>query len=360
MKRRAETLRKFSAASLSLSPGQPLEASLKSIAQGIRESTPFQVVLMSLYEPETGLLRRVTGVGIAPETLSELLARKQPLASLQQLMKSEFKISRSYYIPADATPVLPTDIHYVYAGQYSEAQAKQNAWDPDDFLLIPLEDMQGRPLGLISLDDPSNGLRPDRATIDSLELFATQAVQVISTSLRYGELDSQIESLAAGMQRQQRLLDVSQNDLPRLLHKDLEQTISLQDLDRRAQRVRAGLAITESVSRQLDATSALLALGRETLTQLGMSVALVAENTPEGPRLIHILGGLPAPPTPRRCSASVTRCGQCYRTVRRSWLPTWMKMTSGAIRRWSDNSAQRGSCACLSWWRTSRSPPCSH
>src|SRR6185436_13865201 len=33
--------------------------------------------------------------------------------------------------------------------------------------------------------------------------------------------------------------------------------------------------------------------GRETLTQLSMSVALVAENTPEGPRLLHILGSLP-------------------------------------------------------------------
>ena len=73
------------------------------------------------------MLRRVTGVGIAPDTLAELVARKQPLASLQQLMKPEFKISRSYYIPANATPVLPADIHYVYAGQYSEAEAKQNA-----------------------------------------------------------------------------------------------------------------------------------------------------------------------------------------------------------------------------------------
>src|SRR5512140_1823088 len=226
------------------------------------------------------------------------MARTQLLASLQQLMKPEFKISHSYYIPADVTPVLPTDIHYVYAGQYSEAEAKQNAWDPDDFLLIPLEDGQGNPLGLISLDDPSNGLRPDRATIDSVELFAAQAVQIISTSRRLGELSSQLESLSSGLQRQQKLLAISQNDLPLLLRKDLEQTISLQDLDRRAQRVRAGLAITESVSRQLDASSALLALGRETLTQLGMSMALIAETSNEGPRLMHVLGNVPRATSP--------------------------------------------------------------
>ena len=119
-------------------------------------------------------------------------------------------------------------------------------------------------------------------------------LQVIATAMRFGEMSSQIELLSSGLQRQQKLLSVSQNDLPVLLHKDLEQTIALQELDRRAQRVRAGLAITESVSRQLDASSAFLALGRETLTQFGMSVALVAENTPDGPRLLHVLGNIPS------------------------------------------------------------------
>jgi GAF domain-containing protein/nitrogen-specific signal transduction histidine kinase len=293
LRRRADTLEKFSRASYALNPALPLEESLASISQGIRESTPFRVVLMSVYEPETGMLRRVTGAGIAPETLAELQARKQQLSTLQQLLKPEFRISHSYYIPADQTPVLPADIHYVYAGKYSEAEVKQNAWDPDDFLLMPLEDAEGNPLGLISLDDPSNGLRPDRATIESMELFAGQAVQVLNNSRQMNELNGRIESLTSGLNRQQQLLSVTQNDLPVLLHKDLEQTIALHSLDRRAQRVRAGLMITESVSRQLDASSALLALGRETLTQLGMSFALLAESTAEGSRLVHVLGAVP-------------------------------------------------------------------
>ena len=83
-----------------------------------------------------------------------------------------------------------------------------------------------------------------------------------------------------------------------LLRKDLEQTISIHDLDRRTQRIRAGLAITESVSRQLDAPSALLALGREMLTQLGMSVALIAEESPDGPRLLQVLGSVPRATNP--------------------------------------------------------------
>jgi len=294
LQRRAATLEKFSRASYALNPEMPLEESLTFVAQGIRESTPFRVVLISVYEPETGMLRRVTGAGIEPGALAELQARKQQISSLRQLTKPEFKISQSYFIPADQTPVMPADIHYVYASEYSEAQVKQNAWDPDDFLLLPLDDPEGKPLGLISLDDPSNGLRPDRTSIESAELFAAQAAQVIIHARRIGELNSRIEALSSGINRQQQLLSVTQNDLPVLLRKDLEQTIALHALDRRAQRVRAGLTITESVSRQLDASSALLALGRETLTQFGMSIALVAENTPEGPRLLHVLGNVPS------------------------------------------------------------------
>jgi len=292
--RRAATLEKFSTASYALNTEMPLEDALSLVAQGILDSTPFRIVLISVYEPDTGLLRRVAGAGIEPETLTELRARKQQLSSLQQLTQPQFRISHSYYVPADQTPVLPADIHYVYAAQYSETEVKHNAWHPDDFLLLPLDDPQGNPLGVISLDDPSNGLRPDRATIESVELFAGQVSQIILNARRTSDLNNQIESLTAGLGRQQQLLSVTQKDLPVLLRKDLEQTMALHTLNRRAQRVRAGLAITESVSRQLDATSALLAMGRETLTQFGMSIALVAESTPDGPRLLHVLGNIPS------------------------------------------------------------------
>lgn len=292
--RRSETMARLTDVSYSLGSDQPLDQSLLAIAKGIGDSTPFRVVLVSLYEPDSSLLRRVTAVGIPQETLNELMARKQPYSGLQQLMKPEFKISRSFFIPANQTPILPAEVHYIYvATESSGPVSKQNAWDPDDFLLVPLEDAEGNPLGLISLDNPSNGLRPDRATIESIEVFASQASLLISNAARLNDLRSRIESLSSGLLRQQKLLEVTQDDLPILLRKDLDQTISLHNLDRRAQRVHGGLAITESVSRQLDASSALMALGRETLTQLEMSVALVAENTAEGPRLLHVMGSLP-------------------------------------------------------------------
>ena len=183
-------------------------------------------------------------MGIPQETLNELISRKQPYASLQQIMKPEFKISRSFFIPANQTPVLPAEVYYIYVPPESEGQiAKENAWDPDDFLLVPLEDAKGNPLGLISLDNPSNGLRPDKATIESIEVFAAQASLLVGNAARLNELRGRIDSLYSGLQRQQKLLEVTQDDLPILLRKDLDQTIAIQNLDQRGQRVRGGLPL---------------------------------------------------------------------------------------------------------------------
>jgi len=298
LRRRAEALTKLSESNLFVNFEQPLDQSLRLIASSIREATPFGAVLISVHEPETGLLRRVAGVGFASDVLNELLARKQPLTSVQQLLKPEFRISRSYFIPVDKAPIIPTDVHMITLEGGEKAQKSPNAWDPDDLLLVPLEDAQGKPLGLISLDSPRDGLRPDRAAIEALEIYASQAALIIYGHTRFTGFRSQVDSLSSGMERQQRLITVTQNDLPILLRKDLDQTIAIQNLDQRTQRVRAGLAITESVSRQLDASSALQALGRETLTQLGMSVAIVAETANEGPRLLHVMGSVPRATNP--------------------------------------------------------------
>ena len=272
---------------------RPIDKSLLAIASAIQQATPFQIALVSIYEPESGLLQRVAGVGMPDETLQELLSRKQPLQSIQQLLRPEFKIGRSYFVPSDQTPVMPAEAHTVTSLHATEKKKTESAWDPEDFLLVLLEDPQGQPLGLLSVDAPRNNLRPDRATLDTLEIFAAQAELAILTHRRTQELKNRIDSLTSGLQRQQRLLSVTQNDLPTLLRKDLDQTISIHNLDRRAQRIRAGLAITEKVSSQIDAPSALLALGREMLTQLGMSTALIAEESSDGPRLLQVLGSVP-------------------------------------------------------------------
>lgn len=66
MRRRSETLVRLTDVSYNLGH-QPLDQALQIIARGIRDASPFRVVLISMVEQETGLLRRITSAGLAQE-----------------------------------------------------------------------------------------------------------------------------------------------------------------------------------------------------------------------------------------------------------------------------------------------------
>lgn len=292
LERHAQTLASLLGATSTLELDHPLADSLLMISEGIRNATPFEVVLVSVYDKESGMLRRVTGVGMSEESLRELQEREQPLLSVRQLLQPEFKLGNAYYIPADKVPIVPSDLHIVTLDASSSTK-KQNTWHDEDLFVFLLEDRYGESLGMISLDMPSDGNSPDMTTVEALEIFAAQAALIISSQARLLESQERVDALNSGLERQQRLLSISQNDLPILLRKDLEQTITLQNLDQSSERIRAGLRITEAVSRQIDASAALDALGREMLTHMGMMTAFIAENTPDGPHLMSTLGDLP-------------------------------------------------------------------
>lgn len=292
LKRRAGTLSSLLDTTNSLELEQPLADSLQIVARGISAATPFDVVLLSVYDAGTEMMRRVTSVGLSDENWDALREREQPFLGVQQVMKTEFMLGSAYYIPVDKAPIMPSDIHILNLDE--ELGAKEHGvWHAEDLFLFLLKDQYDLPLGTISLDRPRDGKAPDLTTVEAIEIFAAQAALIINNQARLSEYQERVGALSSGIERQQRLLHISQNDLPILLHKDLEQTITIQNLDRVSYRIRAGLRITESVSRQLDASSALQALGREILTHMGMMTAFVAENTLEGPQLLHTMGDVP-------------------------------------------------------------------
>lgn len=291
-RRRAETLMQVLQTSKNLYFDETLVNTLASIAQGIQSATPFSVVLVSLYDAKTELLTRVVARGIDEVTFAKLQAHQQPWISVAQLMKSEFGLGKLYFIPFDKVPSLPADVQLLTT--MTAASQKQNAWSPDDILLIPIFDDVQNPLGLISVDAPRDGLRPDRVTLETLEVFASQVALTIMGGLNIQNYKSQIDSLSKEADRQKNLLDISQQNLPMLLHKDLEQTLALSELIQRARHIRASLQVTEAISRQIDSNAALLALGQQVLTSFDMSVAIVARESASGPQIAHIIGDLPS------------------------------------------------------------------
>ncbi len=69
--------------------------------------------------------------------------------------------------------------------------------DPQDILIVPLIKPDGKPLGLISIDAPRNNLRPDKSTIETLEIFSSQAALAIESQQRITDLQFDVTNLGA-------------------------------------------------------------------------------------------------------------------------------------------------------------------
>jgi PAS domain S-box-containing protein len=293
LNRRVETLANLLETTQALQSDQPIEDSMEAIAYGIQESTPFNVVLVSIYDAQSGNLKRVAGAGLTLDQMETARQTEQPWNGIEVLLKPEFRIGKSYFIPKDKTPILPPEVHFIYATPLDNKLSGETAWDPDDFMLIPLTDASGQKFGLISVDNPRDGLRPDRPTIETLEIFATQAALAIENFQKLNILKEQSEVIDHELDLAKRAADSALTTLPVLLHKDLEQTLAIQNLSQRARKIRASLDIAEVINRQPERVQVLGALAQELLTRMDFNIALVAEPSPRGPRLVQSLGSIP-------------------------------------------------------------------
>ena len=284
-KRSADTLLKVSQITHMMQVNQPLEIALEKLIRVIREATPFDSVLLSIYEDETEAMRRLVGVGISEESMLELKAHTQSWNSIHKIFKPEFQLGAAYFIPYERMPFIPEEIHTVTLLPLAESPWENGSlkpsWHPEDMLLVPLTNAEGMPLGLISLDAPRDGLRPDRSTIESLVVFSDLAALLIQNYKRMHTPE---------------FLEVAQSvqdNLPLLLHKEIEGSITSYGHDQRVLRIRAGMDIAETINRQGDRSSVLITLGSEILSLMEMDIALIAEKTAHGLKLVHTIGQLP-------------------------------------------------------------------
>ncbi|MEA4910191.1 MAG: GAF domain-containing protein, partial [Anaerolineaceae bacterium] len=293
LQRELETLQRLFQMLQSLQANQPLEKGLAIIAQAIQEATPFRAVLVSLYHAESESLVRVFGDGFSSQSWEELQKHRPPWQSVRSLLADEFRFGGVYFIPYDRSPVVPPDVHTLTILDSTE-NAATDAWHPEDILAAPLYDHDGDPLGLISLDDPSNGRRPDRPTLEALELFAMQAALFVMNDNHQKGLADNLADLDRENSRLTGALALAQERYPLLLHKELESTITNQGLHRQIERVYAGLQIVEASNHQDNVRSVLHTIAVELMTRLGLQSALIAERRPAEIRLVETVGEIPA------------------------------------------------------------------
>ncbi len=198
LEQRAEQLAQILRVSETLRTDLDLDLLLSRIAQAVRESLGFNAVLLSLYDEAEGVFIRRASAGLPSEVFARLREQPVPQEEILRYFDDRFRTGRCYLVRHDSGLPLPP---HGYRPLLRPRRAGPDAWHPDDILLVPLFSRRGELIGVTSVDDPADGLRPQPETLYTLEIFAHQAAQAIENVQLYSELRQRLLSLEEAHRR---------------------------------------------------------------------------------------------------------------------------------------------------------------
>jgi signal transduction histidine kinase/response regulator RpfG family c-di-GMP phosphodiesterase len=191
-----------------------LDSMLRALADTIRQSLGFGMVLVRLREPGTNRLRARAFAGINANAQAQLQKEDVVLEDFLSWMRDEFKVSRSYFIghAHEFNAHLPK-------GYKADLGAREEwEWNSEDVLLVPLFNRQGELTAYFSVDDPIDRLVPSSESIELLEIFGHHAVVAIENSRLYHKLEEHSRELEEANQRMQEMHALKSNFVSAVSH----------------------------------------------------------------------------------------------------------------------------------------------
>lgn len=290
LNQRVEALSRLVAVSRSLQTAEHLDNALQSLAQVAQSATPFEQVMISMLEPESGALIPIASAGQLSPKLTDFHSRWPTWADLAQQLPA---------LEAPEPIILLHGDHWVPLKEASATGNGHLAWQESDLLLLPVYTVEQQPLGLIQFDAPRDGLRPDAAWSETLTALAEQAALIIANYRRLEGLNRQVVATQSELQVALESAQLAQSHLPTLLHKDLEQTLAIAQLSQRLQRLTAGLEIAAVVNQKASRQAIYQALAQELFQRMEFDTVLVAEHGQGVLNITDTAGRLPTGVNPQ-------------------------------------------------------------
>ncbi len=160
--------------------GQGVLPVLEALAHLIRAELSFQVVAINLLDDAGEDLRAVVVEG-DEDARQTLLGTSTGWAEYERLLDSEHVRQGAVWLPEGSYQWEDESTMWTPP---AAAAPDADAWHPMDMLLLPLRGASGEPLGMVSLDQPLHGRRPDDAELAVLMAVADQAGLAVEQTQR--------------------------------------------------------------------------------------------------------------------------------------------------------------------------------
>ncbi|MDX1995417.1 MAG: GAF domain-containing protein [bacterium] len=190
-RRRVEQLNRIFEISHMVSSADP-ENILEAIAYSVSGSVGYDSVVMTMVDEDAKVLRRVAQAGMPVEVFERSKSNMLSLDKVERLLRDEFRVNDlidAYFYPVEKVGTWYVEnisaLSTSFDGNRTIEFKGRNAWRDGDMLLVTLRGATGALLGVMALDRPHDNRRPDRTTLEVLEIFAHQAATTIENTRLY-------------------------------------------------------------------------------------------------------------------------------------------------------------------------------
>lgn len=151
-----------------------LQATLDLLSQTIVNALGFDVAVVNLVQAD-GSLQVVSCAG-PTDVRDLLLGQAESKKTWDRILAASVEWGRLRFL--DHAQVVDVSDMLSWIPDM-EIREEPNSWHPEDALFAPLYASDESLLGVLSVDVPRDGMRPDKATCDALEAFAVSAALAI-------------------------------------------------------------------------------------------------------------------------------------------------------------------------------------
>jgi len=205
--------------------------------------TGYEYGLLNIFDYKANTVLRIGSYGISDEAFKNLKEKKPSLKETLLLMQQRFDVGGVYFIPKGSVDL---DEVYTYKPSDYTKIDSENAWDPDDLFLVPIN-QGGRMIGYISFDKPKNMFRPTKREIEMSKFFAWQIGEVLS--------ESKYTSLFSTNYRREQSLSKFMDELSKNIETGTSFVLAYLDIDQfKAINFKHGFEYGDEIIRELKST----------------------------------------------------------------------------------------------------------